>query len=121
MLALYHAIDHKGPLSPREQMVNDLAELPLDTDVVKEARNACVGAHRALISAEQAHERAAASLDKVLAGKPDGQPLGQAESALVQHEIQGAEQALRQARDRFTPCEDRVQSLALRFGSQSAG
>lgn len=121
MLALYHAIDHKGPVSPRERMVDDLAELPLDTEVVQNARNACVGAHRALLSAEQAHERAAASLDRVLASKPDGQPLGQAESSLVQREIEGAEQSLRQARERFAPCEDQVQSLALRFGDKSAG
>jgi hypothetical protein len=121
MLALYKAIDHKGALSPREQKVNDLAQLPLDTQVVQQARDACVGAHRALISAEQAHERAAASLDRVLADKPDGQPLGANESALVQREIESAEHSLRQARERFSPCEDQVQSLALRFGEKSAG
>ncbi len=116
-LALYEQLDHRQPLAQRRAQVTDLAQLPLQAEVVVSARDACVAAHRALIAAEQSHEQAASELERLLAaGGGDDGPLDGVESAKVRTSIEQAEGALSAARSRFEPCESQTRSLSLRFG-----
>jgi len=117
-LASYDALDHRDPLKQREREVEALSLLPLHVPSVQHARDACVGAHRALIAAEQAQETAALALDQALAGKVDGSGLDPKEASRVQQSILAAESALSGARTRFAPCEAEARSLALRFAER---
>lgn len=117
-LGAYDALDHRDPLAQRTRDVEALATLPLQVPTVQHARDACVGAHRALIAAEQAQETAAKALDAALASRPDGTPLDPKQAESVQQSIVAAESALSGARTRFAPCESEARSLALRFAER---
>ncbi len=114
-LGSYGALDHRAKGAERERAIHELEQLPLHVPSVQHARDACVGAHRALLSAELTQEQAAAALDKALASKPNGEALDKSVADGVQQNIVQAETALAGARTRFGACESEAQSLALRF------
>ncbi len=117
-LASYGALDHRDAMDEREREVTDLAALPLHSPIVMKARDACVSAHRALLEAERAQERAAGALEKALASRPDGEALSKQQAAQVQQSITAAETALSGARTRFAPCETDARDLALRYAER---
>jgi hypothetical protein len=115
-VALYEATDHRAPIAERERKLVQLEQLTLTEPLVSEARDVCVGAHRALIRAERENEQAAGQLDKALIAAPDGGALEPAESERIRAGIVQAERSVGDARTRFGRCEEQARSLSLRFG-----
>lgn len=115
-VALYEATDHRAPIVERERKLAQLEQLTLTEPLVSEARDECVGAHRALIRAERESEQAAGQLDKALIAAPDGGALDPAESERIRAGIVQAERSVGDARARFGRCEEQARSLSLRFG-----
>lgn len=117
-LALYAATDHRAPVAERERKIQQLEQLSLSDETVKKARDECVGAHRALLTAERQNEQAAGQLDKAIAGQPSGAALPVADTASIRAGIEAAEASLGDARGRFEKCETQARSLSLRFGAR---
>lgn len=117
-LKLYEAADYRASIPERTRKVEQLEQLTISDPDVRSARESCVGAHRALIAAEQQNEVAARQLDQALAQKPGGEPLAVEESVRIRGQIEQAERSLTDARGRFQRCEEQTRSLALRFGER---
>jgi hypothetical protein len=115
-LSLYEVIDHRQPAQIRELKLAALGSLVLTEPDVKKARDECVAAHRALLSAEREHEQAATQLDRAIAQNDNGGPLPAATTELIRQGIDHAEQSLTKARGLFERCENQARSLSLRFG-----
>lgn len=117
-LALYAATDHRAPVAERERKIQQLMQLSLSDETVRKARDECVAAHRALLTAERQNEQAASQLDKALKAQPTGGALPETETANIRAGIAQAEASLGDARARFEKCETQARSLSLRFGAQ---
>lgn len=115
-LALYRATDHRAPIAERERKIVQLEQLTLSEEVVRAARDQCVGAHRALVRAELENETAAGQLDKAIAAQPDGGSLLAADTLRIRAGIEQAASSLADARTRFEKCEAQARGLSLRFG-----
>jgi hypothetical protein len=117
-LALYESLDHRAPGAVREQKLTALKQLTLVDPNVKQARDDCVSAHRALLTSEREHERAAKHLDEAISKHVEGTPLPPAVTEPIRVGIEQADRSLAAARSRFSRCEDAARSLSLRFGSR---
>jgi hypothetical protein len=117
-LALYEATDHRAPVPERERKVAQLEQLTLTDESVRQARDECVAAHKALISAEHSNERAAGQLDRAIAGQPDGEPLAEGATAAIRTGIEQAERSLKDARTRFEKCESKARDLSVHYGER---
>ena len=117
-LAVYESTDHRAPFEEREQKLRQLRALVVSNEEVRRTRDQCVQAHQTLIDAEKAHERAARSLDRAIAETGPGEPLAQGDTLSIKAEIERANRALADARERFSLCEDGARALSLRFGTR---
>ena len=117
-LALYESLDHRAPAAAREQKVSALKQLTLVDPKVKQARDDCVSAHRALLNAESQHEQAAKQLDQAIAKDFEGAPLPASVGEPIRVAIEQADRSLADARNRFLRCEEGARSLSLRFGKR---
>jgi hypothetical protein len=117
-LALYEATDHRAPVPERERKVAQLEQLTLTDQVVREARDECVAAHRSLISAEHSNDKAGKQLDEALAGHPQGEALPENATVGIRAGIEQAERALVDARTRFERCEAGARDLSLRYAER---
>jgi hypothetical protein len=114
-LALYEATDHRAPIAERERKIVQLEQLALSEELVREARDQCVSAHRTLIRAERENANAGRKLDQAIAAQPQGEALQATATDGIRAEIDRAEQSLTDARGRFEKCEARTRTLSLRF------
>jgi hypothetical protein len=117
-LAVYETLDHRAPAPLREKKLALLEELTLVDPVVKQARDDCVSAHRALLTAERQHDSAAGQLDKAISKHLEGSPLPAEEGEPIRVALEQANSALTDARDRFASCESAARGLSLRFGKR---
>jgi hypothetical protein len=115
-LSAYEAIDHRDPEPVRAPRVEALAKLVLTSPKVQKTRDECVKAHRLLLDAEGAQERAASALEEAVRGTPGAEPMAPARTFAIQSVISAAERALAEARQRFTTCEQEARDLSLRYG-----
>ena len=117
-LAVYKATDHRAPIPERERKIGQLEQLTLSEQVVRAARDECVGAHRALVRAELENDTASSQLDKAIAGQPDGGALKPVDTLRIRAGIEQAASSVADARTRFEKCETQARSLSLRFGTR---
>jgi len=117
-LGLYESMDHRSPIPERERKIEQLEQLALADETVKDARAECVQAHRTLIRAERENETASGQLDRALGAQPGGDPLPVSETERIRAVISSAEAALIDARKRFERCEEQARGLAMRFGKR---
>jgi hypothetical protein len=115
-LTLYESLDHREKPAVRELKLRSLAALVLTEPLVKQARDACMAAHKALLTSEREHEEAARKLDQAIADNTSGAPLPVQATEQIRQGIDQADRSLSAARGLFQRCESQARSLSLRFG-----
>ncbi|MCC6876914.1 MAG: hypothetical protein IT378_21595 [Sandaracinaceae bacterium] len=105
-------IDLDAPSAERRTLVEALATLPLASEEVRSARNACVEAHRTLLRAETLHVEAR---DRLRAYENDESRIPITERQRIERAISGSSQALEQSHGLFARCERAKRDLELRY------
>lgn len=108
-------IDLDDPLEERRRRVESLATLPVSSEVVQSARDACVEAHRAIIEAEQASARARAVLDRY----PDEADIPVNERQDIEQDLRTSNRAMERSRDLFSRCHRMTRDLRVRYQRRS--
>lgn len=104
-------IDLDDTIAARTAMVDSLEALPLGAPEVTTARDTCVSAHRAILSAETLHARARAA---VAAGE------GTMDRARIERDIQESNRQIERSRPLFTRCHRLTRDLDVRYRSRRA-
>jgi len=106
-----------APVEEREELVDALAALSLDDEELAGTRDACVAGHRALIEAEREQQRAALALAEVSDGDPNAL-VEPAKAREIQEAIERSNGGIERARDELSRCQDEVDALDSRYGSE---
>ena len=104
-------IDLDDPLDLRRLRVEALATLPVASDVVRSARDACVEAHRAIIDAEETSAEARAAFE----GYASEDAIPQAERLRIEEDIRQSNRAVERSRGLFSRCHRLTRDLELRY------
>jgi len=105
-------LDLDAPIQERERLVASLASLPLTSEEVQRARDACVEAHRTILEAESLHRSAREAL--VRAGA-DEEAMPITERQRIERDIRQSNDAIERSRDLFTRCHRLTRGLETRY------
>jgi hypothetical protein len=108
-------LDLDGPMEERRRLVQSLASLPLSSEEVSSARDLCVDAHRAILDAEQSHQRARTHLAEMLEEHGTEAEMPITEKQRIGRDIRDADRALVRSRRLFTDCSRVTEELAQRY------
>lgn len=109
-------LDLDDSIEERRRMVNSLASLPLTSEPVQQARDACVEAYRTILEAEERQARARGSVEQ----HEDESAMSIAERRRIEDDIRESRQALERSRELFPRCHRLTRDLQLRYRSRRA-
>ncbi|MCG8555223.1 MAG: hypothetical protein MJD61_08030 [Proteobacteria bacterium] len=114
LLSYIESIDINAPERERERRLAELARFKTASESQRKARDSCLDAHRALLSAEAHQARAR----RELAAGPRLRP---ARISAVEADIRHSDRSLSRARALFRQCRDRARRLALHYDHDRSG
>jgi predicted O-linked N-acetylglucosamine transferase (SPINDLY family) len=103
-------LQDEASLVTREQSLRTLEALTLTVPAHQAARDACVTAHRELLSAEAEQASARKALEEATRESGNA-PLPAERAAAIANAIEHSNAALERAEHRFPPCEQAMQKL----------
>ena len=112
----YQALDLDDPIEERRQRVDALDALPFASEEVERVRDACVGAHRTLIVAEERGAEARAIFERETDhGRIAESDLPTEVRASIEAALSESNEALPRAREELRTCMDDARRLEVRF------
>lgn len=108
-----HSIHHDAPVQVRTDLIDNLDQLTLTDDSLREVRQTCVEGHRALLTAEEQQHEATLALAAATDGDGDA-PIPATKAMQIEASIRRSQDAVREAGELLTRCQDEVTDLEVR-------